>query len=133
MYDKSRSNPVVFVTAVNCMDGRVQIPVIEWLKKRYSADYIDMITEPGPERLLAEGTERHTLDSIKKRIEISINRHNSKLIAVVGHYDCAGNPVDKEIQLKQILDAVANLASWDLKVEVIGLQLDQNWRINKVT
>ena len=22
-----------FVTAINCIDGRVQIPVIEWLKK----------------------------------------------------------------------------------------------------
>ena len=133
MQDKSRGSPAVFVTAVNCMDGRVQIPVIEWLKKQYNADYVDMITEPGPERLLAEGTDRHILDSIKKRIEISVNRHNSKVVAIIGHYDCAGNPVDKEIQLKQILDAVAYLKSWNFKIEVIGLQLDQNWQINKVT
>jgi hypothetical protein len=132
MQYKSNGNSLVFVTAVNCMDGRVQIPVIEWLKERYSADFVDMITEPGPERLLAEGTERHILDSIKKRIEISVNRHNSKLIAIIGHYDCAGNPVDKEIQLKQILDAVAYLKSWNFKTEVIGLQLDLNWQINKV-
>ena len=34
-----------FVTAINCMDGRVQVPVIEWLKKEYKADDVDMITE----------------------------------------------------------------------------------------
>ena len=133
MYQKQKSSPVVFVTAVNCMDGRVQVPVIDWLQKRYSADYVDMITEPGPERLLAEGTDHYALDSIKKRVEISVNRHNSKAIAVIGHYDCAGNPADKETQFKQILTAVEKVKSWDDRVEVIGLQLDHNWQINKVT
>ncbi len=36
-----------FVTAINCMDGRVQIPVIEYLKNNYGINYVDMITAPG--------------------------------------------------------------------------------------
>jgi len=133
MNHKSGNAAKVFVAAVNCMDGRVQMPVIEWLKKRYYADYVDMITEPGPERLLAEGTDQHVIASIRKRIDISVNRHNSKVVAVIGHYDCAGNPVDEEVQLKQILSAVNNLRSWDFKVEVIGLQVDQKWQVQEVS
>jgi len=46
-----------FATAINCMDGRVQTPVIKWLKNEYKVNYIDMITEPGPNKILAESKE----------------------------------------------------------------------------
>lgn len=122
----------IFATAINCMDGRVQIPVIEWLTGQYCVDYVDMITEPGPNRLLAEGKDQAVLESVQKRIEISITRHNSKLVAIVGHHDCAGNPVDKETQLKQILDAIKTVESWNLEVQVTGLWIDANWQVHKV-
>jgi hypothetical protein len=121
-----------FGTAINCMDGRVQIPVIEWLKKQYGVDYVDMITEPGPERLLAECKDRKSIESIQKRLEISVTRHNSKLVAIAGHRDCAGNPADKETQLKQISNAVKIVESWNLEVRVIGLWVDERWEVQKV-
>jgi len=116
----------IFATAINCMDGRVQIPVIEWLKRQYGVDYVDMITEPGPERLLAEGKDQTGTESIQKRLEISVARHNSNLVAVVGHHDCAGNPAGKETQLEQILAAIRTVESWNLEVRVIGLRVDEN-------
>jgi hypothetical protein len=57
---------MIFVMAINCMDGRVQLPVIEWLKKEYEADYVDMITEPGPNKILAENKDQLFINSIKK-------------------------------------------------------------------
>ena len=47
-----------FATAINCMDGRTQIPVIEWLKKEYGVDYVNMINEPGPNKILAENRDQ---------------------------------------------------------------------------
>ena len=114
-----------FGTAINCMDGRVQIPVIEWLKKQYGVDYVDMITEPGPERLLAEDKDRVRIDSIRKRLEISVTRHNSNIVAIVGHQDCAGNPADKETQIKEISNAIKTVESWNLRVQMIGLWVGQ--------
>jgi hypothetical protein len=35
------------------MDGRVQLPVIEWMKRNYALDYIDMITEPGSDKIMS--------------------------------------------------------------------------------
>jgi hypothetical protein len=43
-------------TAINCIDGRVQEPVAAWLKERYHLDYVDMITEPGADKVLATGS-----------------------------------------------------------------------------
>jgi len=121
-----------FATAINCMDGRVQIPVIEWMKKEYGMNYIDMITEPGPNKILAENKETPVFKSIKKRVEISLNKHGSELIAIVGHYDCAGNPVEKDKQLKQIQSAIKTVKSWNFEVQIIGLWIDGNWDVDKV-
>ena len=120
-----------FAAAINCMDGRVQIPVIEWLKRQYGVDYVDMITEPGPERLLAEGKDQTAIESIKKRLGISINCHDSSLVAIVGHRDCAGNPADEETQLEQILTAIKTIESWNSGIQVIGLRVDEKWEVQE--
>ncbi len=91
-----------------------------------------MITEPGPERLLAEGKEQITIDSIRRKLEISVTRHNSSLAAIVGHHGCAGNPADKETQLEQILIAVKTVESWNLQVEVVGLWAYDSWKVHDV-
>ena len=121
-----------FVTAINCMDGRVQLPVIDWMKKHSSADFVDMITEPGPNKILAENSDGSLIQSLKKRVEISVVKHSSSQIAIVGHDDCAGNPVDKETQLGQIKAAVRTVQSWGFQILVIGLWVDNHWTVHKV-
>ena len=70
-----------FYTAINCMDGRVQLPVINYLKDRFKAEYIDSVTEAGPVLYLAEKTDSQQVKSILQRIDISINNHKSKGIS----------------------------------------------------
>jgi hypothetical protein len=122
----------IFATAINCIDGRAQIPVIDWLRRQYGVDYVDMITEPGPERLLAEAKDLTACASIRRRLEISINRHNSNLVAIAGHHDCAGNPVDRETKLEQIFIAIKTVESWNFKVRVIGIWVDENWEVHQL-
>jgi len=121
-----------FATAINCMDGRVQIPVIDWLKTQYGVDYVDMITEPGPERLLAEGKDRRGIESIRKCLEIAVAPHNSRLAAIVGRHDCAGNPTDKETQPEQLYSAGKTVASWNSGVRAVGLWVDERWEVQEV-
>ncbi len=121
-----------FVTAINCMDGRVQEPVISYLKKHCNADYIDMITDPGPIKYLAENTHSAITESIKNRLNTSITKHRSRLVAVIGHYDCAGNPVDKETQLTQINNSINTIQSWGYPIDIIGLWINENWTVHKI-
>src|SRR5690606_33072319 len=46
-----------FVTAINCIDGRAQDPVAEWMRDRFSVRYVDTITEAGADGILANGRE----------------------------------------------------------------------------
>ncbi|MCK8823845.1 carbonic anhydrase [Fuchsiella alkaliacetigena] len=121
-----------FVTAINCIDGRVQLPVINWLHEEYGVDYVDMITEPGPNLILADEEDKATIKSIKNRVEVSTKKHNSELIAVIGHYDCAANLADKTTQIEQIKDSIELVNSWNLGVEIIGLWVNRDWQVETV-
>ena len=121
-----------FYTAVNCIDGRVQLPVINYLKARFKVDYIDSVTEPGPVLYLAEKTGSEQTKSILRGVEISINDHKSTGIAVIAHHDCAGNPVEDHVQIGQLALAARFLASRYPKVEIIRLWVDSNWSVTEM-
>ena len=118
-----------FATSVSCMDGRIQIPLTNWIKENFSVDYVDTITEPGIDKQVADNTD---LESIKTKVGISINRHESELIVVSGHYDCAGNPVSNEEHITQIKKGIEVISSWNLGVKVVGVWVDDTWKINTV-
>jgi len=121
-----------FATAMNCMDGRVQYAVAELLKKKYKVDYVDMITEPGLDGILATNRDKAEIESIKRKVGISTGRHGSKHIAVAGHHDCAGNPVDKDTHLAHIRASIKVVKSWGFNAEVIGLWVDDKWKASEV-
>lgn len=120
-----------FVTAINCMDGRVQVPVFRWMTARLSADYVDTITEPGPDAVLATG-HRTEWASIEKCVHISVNVHGSTAVAVVGHHDCNGNPVPDEVHHQQIKQAAAHLCRWNLGVRILGLWVNKRWKVKVI-
>jgi carbonic anhydrase len=100
------------------------------MKKKYGVDYVDSVTEAGPDGILSSSSP--IAESIQKRVSISINKHGSRAIAVVGHDDCAGNPVSKDTHLKNICDSVKLVSAWFKGVDVIGLWVDENWVVHEV-
>lgn len=117
-----------FAAAINCIDGRVQKPVTEYLQKSFSVDYVDMITEPGPAKILSEGKDINIIEFLKKKVEISVKKHNSQIIAVAAHYDCAGSPATEDEQKEHLRKAVNVIVSWGFPVKrVIALWLDENF------
>jgi hypothetical protein len=118
-----------FATAINCMDGRVQLPVINWLMQNLSVDYVDMITEPGPDKILAQGSAA-AQDSIKARVLISVNKHGSDTILVAAHHDCAGNPVARAQHEMDVRQSVIRIRSWDLPVKrIFGAWIGEDWKV----
>jgi hypothetical protein len=113
------------------MNGRTQLPVIAYLKEKCNVDCVDMVTEAGPVRILADSKDRALVDSIKRRVEISTEKHRSRHVAVVGHFDCAGNPVSEGTQKEQIRKSIKTVLSWNFKVNVRGLWVDENWVVHE--
>ena len=122
-----------FCTVINCMDGRTQLPANEFLRNKFNVNYIDTITEPGPARILAEGQNSILAESILKRIDISINKHESIAIAIVTHHDCAGNPVDKNQQLIQLDSATKFMKEKYPNTEVLGLWINSDWEVEQIS
>jgi len=115
-----------FVTAINCMDGRVQEPVIKWMRENLKADHVDMITEVGPDRILTEGPYI-MIGSIIDRVQVSVNAHGSRVLAIVAHHDCAGNPVTKKEHIEYLEESVNEAITWaGGDVRIISLWVNKN-------
>ncbi len=120
-----------FATVISCVDGRVQMPVNRWLRKAANVEYVDTVTEAGPDGILAKD-EAPFVDSIKRRVLISVNRHGSKTIAVIGHHDCAGDPGSESLHRDHIMKALEAVKGWNLGARLLGAYVDQAWEVIKV-
>jgi hypothetical protein len=129
----NKEKKVTFFTAVNCIDGRAQIPIINYLKERFQADYIDLITEPGVNLILAEASKTDIVESILRKIKLSLERNKSTGIAVAGHYDCKGNPAGYDEQIIHIKRAIHLLKEHYQDLPVLGLWVDKDWVVHEVS
>ena len=111
---------VKFAVAINCIDGRIQQAVSDFIITNFEVDYVDMITEPGPDKVLAERMDLFAIESIKRRLDLSINRNKSQDVSIVGHFGCLANLVEEQEHKKQILEAVQFVKAWSLPVKTIS-------------
>ena len=121
-----------FGTAINCFDGRTQEPVIDFMKQKYGIDGVDMVTFPGVDGVASSLGNFNTIALIRNAVSISIEKHGSRIIAVVGHFDCAGNPGNREHHYAHIGKAVQQVSSWNFDAEIVGLYVNDKWQIEEV-
>lgn len=129
-----------FATAVGCMDGRSVTPTNKLLREQFGVDYIDAVTREGMDHFCGICTEEEWGRLHKRIVDISVGHHGSRLVAVVGHDDCAGNPVSKEEHLKCIEKSVERVKGWDFKVKepvrILGVWVaehDGHWKAEVVS
>ena len=116
-------------TCLNCMDGRVQLPVLTWIKARYPVDFVDVITEAGMDGVLAKQKD---ISEVLRSVKVSVNLNRSTRLFVVGHYDCRGNPVDENRHREEITRAVKRLRPLWPAQEVFGLWVNDHWKVELV-
>ena len=117
-------------TCLNCMDGRVQLPVLTWIEANYPVDFVDVITEAGMDVVLAK---QENISEVLRSIKVSVHLNKSTRLFVVGHYDCRGNPVDEKRHREEITDAVNRLKPLWPDQEVIGLWVNSQWQVELVS
>ncbi len=123
-----------FGTLINCSDGRVQYPVMDYLKKSYDIEFFDAANEAGPLLTLTKKTDKCRLISLKEQIRTSLEEHNSKFIALVGHHDCTDNRGDRAFQENQMDEALDYLQRGFGKDKTyVGLYVNENWEVEECT
>lgn len=121
-----------FGTAINCIDGRTQEVVINHMKKEYGIDGVDMVTYPGVDGIFSKGDHSEAVALIRRAVSISVEKHGSRIIAIVGHHDCAGNPGNKELHYVHIGKAIHEVSSWNFPAKVVGLYVNDKREIEAV-
>lgn len=102
------------------------------MKENFKVDYVDLITEPGMDKVLSEGPWIE-VERIRDNLEISINAHDSHQVAVVGHFDCAANPVTICKHIQDIVKSTDTVKSWGFPIVVVGLWVDEFSCVHLVT
>lgn len=116
-------------TCLNCMDGRVQLPVITWIKENFPVDFVDVITEAGMDGVLAA---QEDISEIQRSIKVSVTLNKSTRLFVVGHHDCRGNPVQEARHCEDIARAVRRIAPLWPAQEVVGLWVNARWQVERI-
>jgi carbonic anhydrase-like protein len=106
------SQALRFAPAITCLDGRVQRPVVDYMRRTYGVDYVDLITEPGPEWALTDPTRAGIQAAIHRNARFSVEGHDAELIAVTAHDDCLGNDADSAKRLAQLRAAQQVVTGW---------------------
>ena len=101
------------------------------MRRTYGVDYVDLITEPGPEWALTDPTRAGVQAGIHRNARFSVEGHDAELIAVTAHDDCLGNDADSGTRRSQLLAAQQLVIGWDLGVDVIGLWVHLDGKVEE--
>ena len=113
-----------FGLAINCIDGRAQVPVTDWMKFNCRVQYVNVITEPGIIQHLSDAKSPF-ISSIRHKVALSIKVHYTEVAAVVGHFDCKANPLDFMRQKLQILRSTELIENWNFQIRILGLYVNE--------
>ena len=101
------------------------------MKSKYGLDYVDVVTEAGPDGIVASRNVMR-MASIKSRVEISVRKHGSGVVAIVGHHGCAAGPLSRDEHFRRLKESVGVIKRWGLPVEVVALWVNEDWQVEQV-
>lgn len=120
-----------FALAINCVDGRVQQPLLRWIRDELSLSRVDYLTVPGADAALAEhGRE---LERARETASFLTDQRDHRCALVAGHWDCLGNPVDEERHREQIRRAAEELHRWGVAPRTLGVWIREGWSVEVVS
>jgi hypothetical protein len=95
---------------LTCIDGRIHRALDDWARDRLAVDYVDTITEPGPDSQVV-AMDDAALTGLVAKVRVSQRAHGSDVLVIAAHSDCAGNPVSDHAHRAHLHRAAARLAT----------------------
>lgn len=127
-----------FGTMVNCIDGRTQKPVRDWMKKELHVEFVDAVNVAGPTNAITKGS-KEIIDHLKEEVIISVEGHKSENVVIIAHQDCAKNPISDNDQISELKEACDIVSlQWGIpgKTNIVGLWLtkisDSDWVVERL-
>ena len=123
-----------FGTAINCIDGRAQQPVADWVRLHGLVEHVDMVTVPGADQVLGAGPADRAdrIARVREDVTLSVRAHHSEVVAIAGHQGCAAYPVSREEHIAAVRAAARVVRGWGLPARVVGLWVNDAWVAEEV-
>jgi len=121
-----------FATLITCMDGRIQRPLNKYVSEYFDAENIDTLAWPGACGPISRAVNPRVVEYVDRGLDISFRLHGSFGMAIAGHHDCAGNPVDKTQQCIEVTQIVERFRESYDKEMVIGLWVNDQWEVERI-
>jgi hypothetical protein len=128
-----------YAVAVVCADGRLHQDEVHFnkaLKEHLGVDLVDVLAVAGPDGVMKPGREGEA-EALAKNLQVLIGAHHPVSIAFVGHYNCAGNPVEDAQHDKDVQDLMARMDEMlsfdgDLVSMMATYKSDTEWPLKEV-
>jgi len=116
-----------YACAIGCIDGRCFEAVIRYCRKKYRVQWVDFRTMAGVNAVLSSGSDTCAIDDIMRDVIVSKRNHKSKVIVIVGHSRCAGNPTERQQQEKHLRQAkkIVEFHEIDVPTELLWVDVDR--------
>ena len=124
--------------AVLCVDWRLhqkEVRLSEQIRDALGVDVVDVMAMPGPDGFL-KPTHEGDRDSLVKGLKLLIGAHHPTSVAIVGHYNCAGNSVDDpvhDVDAKETAEFLKKETGFaDIKAFSAVRNSDTDWSLKEV-
>lgn len=126
---RATAHPERFAVLLNCIDGRTQQPLLDWVGRELDVDHVDVVTEPGVDGVLAGG-DSATVQSLLDKVCVSRLAHGAVEVVVAGHHDCAANPGDAAQHFSDVTRATDAVRQALPELPVRGVYVDESWSVS---
>jgi hypothetical protein len=124
----SPAGPERFAVVLNCIDGRTQQPLLDWVRRELDVRHVDVVTEPGVDGVLARGDDT-ALQGLLDKVCVSRLAHGAVALVVAGHHDCAANPGDADAHAADLTRAAAAIRQALPELPVRAVYVDHTWDV----
>jgi hypothetical protein len=125
--------------AITCSDWRLHQDGVRYnkqLAEMLGADGVDLVVVPGPDAIYKE-EHAEKLKTVADAAALLAKAHNAGSIAIVGHYKCAGNPVEDQQHDEDTAAAAQTLrATLDFSGPIVAVSTvyhdDSKWSLKEI-
>ena len=122
---------MTFCASIQCIDGRIHDAIFSYIRGNYDIKYIDILSEPGIDGILA-GDDQAYIDSIIRKLQICVDVHAIKEVFISAHHNCLANPGEKEQHIVQMDKGLEKLKTIFPSIVFHKIWIDENWVCSSV-
>ena len=121
-----------FAALIDCTSKAMGWEFFPYLREKLKVDYVDLIVPPKPNEVVLLFENKSIIETLKIKLLLSIQKHETALLVLVGDPSCKGKELPLEQFKKHVLQAAKLIKAWRLPVTILGLWQHKDQKIQEI-